>query len=352
MSAVESYVHFAKQLARTGWYYGLRRITEHQVSRFEASPVKVRITKNAPTARQLLQDVFRFLKDDAALVRQGLLPSIDNEYDSVFLQLRRIKEMLDDLPDAHHRRVAKDGKDIAEDMSIGEQSLSNLPDYYVQNFHYQTGGYLTEQSARLYDLQVETLFLGTSGTMRRQVLKPITEYVQGKAQRNLHMLDVACGTGRFLAQVRQAFPCMPILGIDLSAAYIKEASRYLSRWRNIDLEVGNAERLAVPDDSQDIVTCIYLFHELPPQVRRTVVQEMHRVLKPGGLLVFMDSLQYGDNPDYDGLLEAFPQRFHEPYYRNYLIDDLKGILEVHNLYVQSIHNALLSKVITCLKGTV
>jgi hypothetical protein len=31
----------------------------------------------------------------------------------------------------------------------------------------------------------------------------------------------------------------------------------------------------------------------------------------------MDSLQRGDDPDYDGILERFPQYYHEPYYQSY-----------------------------------
>ena len=46
----------------------------------------------------------------------------------------------------------------------------------------------------------------------------------------------------------------------------------------------------------DVVTCIYLFHELPPAVRRVVAGEIRRVLKPGGTLVFVDSLGPATNP--------------------------------------------------------
>jgi SAM-dependent methyltransferase len=53
--------------------------------------------------------------------------------------------------------------------------------------------------------------------------------------------------------------------------------------------------------------------ELPPEVRRTVIREAARVLKPGGRLI-LDSLQRGDEPAYDAMLERFPQFYHEPYY--------------------------------------
>jgi SAM-dependent methyltransferase len=91
------------------------------------------------------------------------------------------------------------------------------------------------------------------------------------------------------------------------------------------------------------VTSVFLFHELPPDVRRAVAQEMARILKPGGLLVFIDSLQMGDRPGWDGLLEAFPRRFHEPYYRHYAIDDLDALFTEAGLLPQETATAFLSK---------
>jgi SAM-dependent methyltransferase len=76
----------------------------------------------------------------------------------------------------------------------------------------------------------------------------------------------------------------------------------------------------------DIVTCVYLFHELPPRVRRAVRHEIRRVLRPGGTLVLVDSLQTGDAPDYDALLDSFPHLFHEPYYASYLREDIDRLL--------------------------
>src|SRR5512132_3680726 len=66
---------------------------------------------------------------------------------------------------------------------------------------HQTGGYLSERSAKLYDQQVEVLFIGSADAMRRQALVAIGAYVRRRRGLPLTYLDVACGTGRFMASV-------------------------------------------------------------------------------------------------------------------------------------------------------
>ncbi len=73
------------------------------------------------------------------------------------------------------------------------------------------------------------------------------------------------------------------------------------------------------------VTCVYLFHELPAETRRKVAAEMARVLKPGGILVLTDSVQYGDRPVWDKMLGMF-SKFNEPYYMSYISEDLGAVL--------------------------
>ena len=188
------------------------------------------------------------------------------------------------------------------------------------------------------------LFNGSANATRRQALLPLHEVFAGRDQRRLRLLDVGCGTGRFLDAFKQAWPRLPALGVDLSEAYVAEAKRHLRRWCWINVMVANGEALPVKDESQDAVTSIFMFHELPPKVRRVVLREFARVLKPGGRLVVVDSLQIGDEPDYDGMLELFPQSYHEPYYRSYLKEDFGRIAADCGLaHIRDV-NAFVSKV--------
>ena len=203
---------------------------------------------------------------------------------------------------------------------------------------------MTEDSAERYDTQVEVLFKGTANAIRRQALPPLREAFAGRDQRKLRLIDVGCGTGRFLDFVKQAWPRLPVLGLDMSEPYVRYAKRHLKRWSRINLLVANAEALPVPNESQDAVTSIFLFHELPPKVRRIVFRECARVLKPGGRLVIMDSLQRGDEPDYDGMLELFPQNYHEPYYLSYTKEDFHALAARSGLtYVRTV-KAFVAKV--------
>lgn len=332
--------HAGAQALRLGFYLGLNRIVGWRTSALGAqkSAAPVEAPRGPiPSQAELLRDLVGVLMLDAAAVRDGIYPPMADE-PSLPVQIARIRDMLNDLPSTIARRNERDATTARAAADVGD-----LPYYFVQDFHFQTDGYLSDRSARLYDLQVETLFYGAAGAMRRQALRPIAAFMHGRDQRNVRLLDVACGTGRFLRAVRLAYPAMKLTGLDLSHAYLNEARRHIDGLRPAELIAANAEAIPLADVSQDIVTTVFLFHELPPDVRRRVAAEMARVLKPGALLVFIDSLQMGDRPTYDGLLEMFPVRFHEPYFRHYAIDDLDRVFCDVGLEAVEHSTAFLSK---------
>ena len=45
----------------------------------------------------------------------------------------------------------------------------------------------------------------------------------------------------------------------------------------------------------------------------------------------VDSLQSGDQPDYEGLFDLFPQNYHEPYYAGYATENFGTMAKAHGL---------------------
>lgn len=331
-------LQLAGNAARFGWYTGINWLLARE-GRRHGSPPRYQPQRPVPSQRELFADLAVLFRRDAELVGDGILPASLEPAESLGEHLARLRAMFRDLPETVRRRAMREVSTASEQ---GEHA--GLPDYFTQDFHFQTGGYLSEQSARLYDVQVETLFYGAAAAMRRAALRPIARHLAGRDQRRAALLDVACGTGRLLRDIRLAFPALKLSGLDLSRPYLAEAERHLAGLRPVTWIAANAEAIPLADESQDIVTSVFLFHELPGEVRRRVAAEMARVLKPQGMLVLVDSLQLGDRPEWDGLIEAFPHRFHEPYYRHYAIDDLDRLLDDVGLVAETTSLAFLAKV--------
>ncbi len=227
-----------------------------------------------------------------------------------------------DMPNTWDRRRKQNYKDLPKNIEN-----ENYPNYYLRNFHHQTDGYLSDFSASIYDLQVEILFNGSADAMRRRIIKPLKEGLNNFSNRkksSLKILDVATGSGRTLKQLRGAFAKEKIIGLDLSGSYLKEASRFISNLDGdlIELIKGNAENLPFEDNSIQGITCVYLFHELPRTIRENVLKEFFRVLEPDGILILADSIQENDSPDFIQIMENFYKSFHEPFYCDYIKEDI------------------------------
>ena len=330
-------VYGASQLPRVAWYLGhsvvMRQLSE-AARRRAGESVRPRPFTGAPVPARgrLYADMAALFLQDLANVEAGIYPLPTDHDGSLPILLHRSRLFFEDLPQIHRRRESGQYRQI-----LNEETRGKRPGYYLQNFHFQSGGWMTQESAQRYDTQVEVLLNGTANATRRQALRPLHEIFAGRDQRRLRFLDVGCGTGRALDFFKQAWPRLPALGIDMSEAYIAEARRHLKRWCWINFIVANGEAIPLEDQSQDAVTSIFMFHELPPKVRPVVFGELARVLKRGGRLVLVDSLQIGDEPDYDGMLERFPQSYHEPFYVSYLKEDFDataaacGLTHVRNI---------------------
>ena len=256
-----------------------------------------------------------------------------------------------DLPSNWARRRARDVQDLPD-----LKNREFYPEYYLQNFHHQTDGYLSDHSAELYDLQVDILFNGAADAMRRRILPSLHKGLTSSDDRapgSLRILDVATGTGRTLHQIRAALPQATLVGVDLSEAYLRQANRWLNQARAplVQLVQGNAERMPFDDAGFQAITCVFLLHELPGDARQAVLQDCFRLLEPGGVLVLADSVQLRDSPQFDVAMDNFRRVFHEPYYRDFIGDDIDQRLLDAGFSAVSAESHFMTRVWTATKAT-
>ena len=333
----EALTYAATQTARVA-FYGAHYLAARLLARDNVSE-RARPKHRLPSLAKLAAAMTALFAQDWKNVEAGLYPAP--------VDLRR--EARGAMASA---RYLADIPKVVKRQREGERGTVNgagegLPRYYRQNFHFQTDGYLSDRSAGLYDFQVEALFAGTADAMRRRAYVPVAHCLaRRKAKRPATLLDVGSGTARFLSFVKSVQPRVKAIALDLSQPYLDRAKKRADKMgQAMEFLAAPAEKIPLPDGSVDVVTAIYLFHELPPKIRAAVAKEIARVLKPGGLFVFADSIQYGDAPDFDGLLDVFPDLLHEPYYTSYAKQDLKQLFAKSGLMPAHIDIAYLTKII-------
>jgi ubiquinone/menaquinone biosynthesis C-methylase UbiE len=321
-NAFDKLVFDTAQMARIGWFFG-QKLVAARLARPVPLPPEL-CGRKMPDRRRLLADLRRLIEQDWRNIAAGVYAMPEDGRGGPLGELRRAADFFADLGAVEARRHG-----APADVLLRSAEMRRYPPYYRRQFHFQSDGYLSRASAERYDHQVEVLFGGGAAAMRRQALLPLRQALLPYAGRlgGARLLDIGCGTGLFLREIKRNHPRLAVTGLDLSAPYLAVARRELRAWSRVELVEAPAEAMPFAAASFDIVSCLYLFHELPPKVRRDVVAEIRRVLKPGGTLIFVDSLQTGDAPDYDALLTYFPLAFHEPYYLSYLaeaLDELFG----------------------------
>jgi len=338
VNPIERLAYDIGQATRVAWFYAHGELASRLAPPILEPP---EIAAPLPTRQQLIADLLALFRRDRANIEAGLYRPPRGPIGSPLGALRQSLAFLSDLGRIDRRR-----RERIHDEVRANAASERYPDYYAQNFHFQTDGYLSDHSAAVYDFQVEVLFKGGADAMRRQALLPIAKHLRGQRLREQRLLDVACGTGRFLGLIKQNYPRLPVVGLDLSEAYLRRARRELGAWSWVGLSQGAAEALPFPDRSFDLVTSVYLFHELPRPVRERAAAEFARVLRPGGRLVLVDSFQRGDEPNFDGLLELFPLAYHEPYFADYVRHDLAALFAGLGLEPKSAERAHMSKIMT------
>ena len=144
-------------------------------------------------------------------------------------------------------------------------------------------GAMFDRIAARYDLLNRVLSLGLDRGWRRAATKAL------QPPANSRILDVATGTGDLALAILRRYPTSTVDGLDPSGNMLALADRKAAN-RKVDARytshVGDAQALPFADATFDGATIAFGIRNVPDRLKG--LQEMARVVKPGGRVVVLE----------------------------------------------------------------
>ena len=211
--------YFFNQSTKFLWY------SAHYIISFKYStPIKIDKTNppsfygKMPSGKQMFFEMIKLLNEERKLINSKFYKIPKTQLKDLLSAAKGSFDFFLDLPKIDKRRASGKFSEV--------KAKKDLPKYYLRNFHYQTDGYLSEKSARLYEFQVETLFTGCAATMRRFSMIPLIKYLNSN-KTNIKLLDIGTGTGEIIESYKLNFKNTDITCSDLSEEYLNVAKQKL-----------------------------------------------------------------------------------------------------------------------------
>jgi len=142
------------------------------------------------------------------------------------------------------------------------------------------------------------------------------------------VLDLGCAFGGATRVFARQYPDATTIGIDLSAPALRYA-HLLTEQAELDVTYlqRDAEDTGLDADSVDLVTAFLLLHEVPTPVRKRILTEALRVLKPGGSVLFLDIPPYSAMSPVEAWFQSFDARGNgENFWSSFLDSDFPAML--------------------------
>ncbi|TLF80920.1 class I SAM-dependent methyltransferase [Nocardia cyriacigeorgica] len=136
---------------------------------------------------------------------------------------------------------------------------------------------------RRYNLFTAVFFLGRHPRLIRDLA------AASGAEPGDRALDIGCGPGKLVRALGDVVgPTGSATGVDPSRTAI-EHNRTHDSAPNHRYVQSAAQQLDFADAEFDVITCTFVMHHIPDQHRATAIDEMYRVLRPGGRLLLADA---------------------------------------------------------------
>ncbi|HEY5653531.1 MAG TPA: ubiquinone/menaquinone biosynthesis methyltransferase [Pontiella sp.] len=138
--------------------------------------------------------------------------------------------------------------------------------------------------AKYYDTATQTISMGMDRIWRRKTVKHLNPISGGR------YLDIGIGTGDLAFEILAQASDVQVDGVELSGEMLQVASAKAAQRgvsQSISLFIADALDLPMEDESYDGIVSGFCFRNV--EHRQKALQEMMRVVKPGGLVVILEA---------------------------------------------------------------
>jgi ubiquinone/menaquinone biosynthesis C-methylase UbiE len=141
-----------------------------------------------------------------------------------------------------------------------------------------------ERMVGSYDSYMKVVTLWRERALREETLD-LARLAPGESY-----LEVGCGTGTLTIAARQRVgPAGRAAGIDIIPGMIDRCRDKAARaGLDVSFQVGSIDAIPFPAREFDAVVGSFMIFHMSEPVRRKGIEEVHRVLKPGGRLLLLD----------------------------------------------------------------
>jgi len=141
-----------------------------------------------------------------------------------------------------------------------------------------------EKMVGSYDKYMKRITLGREKALRTMTVN-LAQIEQGD-----YVLEVGCGTGTLTLEAkRHTGTSGKAFGIDIIPGMI-EVSRKKAEQADLEVsfQVGSIDKIPYPDSYFNVVMCSFMIFHMSERVRNKGIEEISRVLKPGGRFLILD----------------------------------------------------------------
>jgi SAM-dependent methyltransferase len=200
-----------------------------------------------------------------------------------------------------------------------------LPRYHAAvDIHCMPGGYHTEvtsddlASGAVYDRAVYLYAMGRMGPLNADMGESAIAFLRARfpALQPRRILDLGCTVGHSTLPYVDAFPDAEVHGIDVAAPVLRYAhARAGSLGKAVHFSQQNAEATGFPDGHFDLIVSHILVHETSHAAIRRIMRECHRLLRPGGVVLHVETPPFRFLDPYDQfMLDWDTRNNNEPYW--------------------------------------